>query len=200
MLTGRVKRRATPLEMAAARVCREAGAIVRTNVLLRDMNISVPANDERRIEVLVQGLPVRQGGQLAVDVTLRSSVKADNTAHAQAADENAAVCIAARRDKERKYPELSAGRCSLVVLAFEIGGRWSDESAQFVRDLSLAKAREAVPVMRASAARMWQRRWMRLLSLSAATAWVESLLNRQDETLSTPDGHCPQLSDIVGRD
>ena len=35
-----------------ARVCREAGATVRFNTMLRDMNINVSANDQRFIEVL----------------------------------------------------------------------------------------------------------------------------------------------------
>ena len=49
------------LERAAARVCREAGARVATNVLLRDMNIDVPPADGRRAEVLANGLPLWQG-------------------------------------------------------------------------------------------------------------------------------------------
>ena len=52
MRSGRIKRRATPTEIALTRVCREAGAVVQTNVRLRDMNLSVPAADERRLEVL----------------------------------------------------------------------------------------------------------------------------------------------------
>ena len=48
------------LERAGARVCREAGARVASNVFLRDMNVDVPLADGRRIEVL------------AVDTTLVS--------------------------------------------------------------------------------------------------------------------------------
>ena len=40
-----------------ARICREAGALVRCNTKLRDMNVAVPAADERAIEVLASGLP-----------------------------------------------------------------------------------------------------------------------------------------------
>ena len=56
-------------ERTLARICREAGAVVRTNVLLRDMNITVSARDERKVEVLASGLPLNHGAQLAVDVT-----------------------------------------------------------------------------------------------------------------------------------
>ena len=53
--------RGAALEKAAARVCREAGARVATNVFLRDMNVDVPLADGRRIEVLANGLPLWQG-------------------------------------------------------------------------------------------------------------------------------------------
>ena len=52
--------RGAALERAAARVCREAGARVATNAMLRDMNVEdveVPLADGRRIEVLANGLP-----------------------------------------------------------------------------------------------------------------------------------------------
>ena len=39
-----------------ARICREAGATVRMNTKLRDMNVAVEANDEWAIEVLATGL------------------------------------------------------------------------------------------------------------------------------------------------
>ena len=52
--------------VALARVCREAGARVRFNAFLRDMNVNVAVTDERRIEVLAQDLPCFGGAQLAV--------------------------------------------------------------------------------------------------------------------------------------
>ena len=55
--TGRLKKRATPIERMLVRVCREGGARVRYNAFLRDMNVGVRASDERRIEVLAQDLP-----------------------------------------------------------------------------------------------------------------------------------------------
>ena len=54
------------------RNCREAGAAVRPNVKLRDMNVLVRADDERCIEVLASGLPLFHGAQLAVDISLRA--------------------------------------------------------------------------------------------------------------------------------
>ena len=63
-----------PTKKTLARVCREAGAVVLTSVKLRDMNISISATDDRAIEVLAMGLPLHQGAQLAIDITLRSAL------------------------------------------------------------------------------------------------------------------------------
>ena len=69
--SGTLRTRAIASEKTLARVCREAGATVRCNCKLRDMDIAVPANDERAVEVLAAGLPLHHGAQLAVDITLR---------------------------------------------------------------------------------------------------------------------------------
>ena len=76
--TGRIKKRSSPTERVLARVCREAGARVKFNAFLRDMNLGI--RDERRIEVLAQDLPCFKGAQLAVDITLRSALCASGEA------------------------------------------------------------------------------------------------------------------------
>ena len=176
--TGRIRKRATPTEKMLARICREAGARVKFNAYLRDMNVNVRAADERRIEVLAQDLPCFNGVQLAVDITLRGVMSKDGQPHPQAADVDGIVLEHARRDKEAKYPELVAsGRCRLVVLAIETGGRWSDEAADFVWQLAQARAREVPSSMSHSAALAWERRWTRMLSISCAVAFTASLVD-----------------------
>ena len=66
--------RALPLERAVARVCQEAGARVARNVRLADMSIDVPVSDDRRIEVVANGLPLWHGSQQAIDATIVSPV------------------------------------------------------------------------------------------------------------------------------
>ena len=44
------------LESAAARVCREAGARVSTNLFVRDLDLSIANHDARRLEVVADGL------------------------------------------------------------------------------------------------------------------------------------------------
>ena len=57
----------------------------------------------------------------------------------------------ARRRKERTYLELSGdgGRARMVVLAAEVGGRWSVETANFLANLAKAKALDSPMFCRA---------------------------------------------------
>ena len=141
-----------PTERTLARACREGGATVRLNTKLRDMNVVVHADDERAIEVLAAGLPIRHGAQLAVDITLRSALTASPS------KVNGAVLKKARRDKKAKYVELLHGdRCQLVVVSIVTGGRWSTEAAEFIDQMASGRAREAPPVLRGSAHLFWRR-------------------------------------------
>ena len=138
---GVLGRRGFALESAAARVCREAGGRVSVNVAVRDLDIGVPNEaDARRLEVVVDGLPLFHGAQLGVDTTLVSVLRRDGTPHPRCANEDGAALAAARRRKAARYPELAGqhGRARLVVLASEVGGRWSEECRQFL--CLLAKA------------------------------------------------------------
>ena len=106
-----LRTRASAPERTLARVCREAGASVRFNAKLVDMNIAV--------EVLASGLPLFHGAQFAVDITLRSALTATGLPRPGAAVVDGIVCMAARADKERKYSEL------LSSPAADAGWWWS---------------------------------------------------------------------------
>ena len=199
MRSGRIRKRALPTERATARICREAGAVVKTNVLLRDLNVGVSVSDERRLEVLAHGLPLKGGSQLAIDVTLRSVLSAAGIPKPRCAVHDGIVAESARQDKERKYPELlTAKRCELVVLALETGGRWSQESMQFVFDLATAKAQTVQQPLRSSTTFAFVRRWTRILSVAAATSFARSLiLPTSDGSAHAPDGYEPPLCSVV---
>ena len=80
---GVLGRRGFALESAAARVCREAGARVSVNQLIQDLDIAAPdAGDNRRLEVVADGLPLFHGAGLP---------------HARCADVDGAATVAARR-------------------------------------------------------------------------------------------------------
>ena len=129
--SGVLARRGFAVESVVARVCREGGAMVLTNIMVRDMDVALPnTGNSRRIEVLADGLALFGGVQLAIDTTLVSLLHADGSARPGAAQNDGVALRVAIRQKERRYPELSGhnNRCRMVVLAGEVGGRWSDAS------------------------------------------------------------------------
>ena len=133
-----------------ARACREAGARVSVNVFLRDLDLPIGAIDQRRIEVVAEGLPVFHRAQLAIDATLVSPLRADGEPHRRCPDEDGAALTFARRRKERTYPELAGGRgrARLLVIAAETGGRFSEETQTLLRLLAEAKTRSTPMLLR----------------------------------------------------
>ena len=150
-----------------------------TNVKVRDLDLPVlNATDSRRLEVVVDGLPLFGGSQLAVDTTLVWSLYSDGSPHRGAADTDGVVFPRARRRKELRYPELvgPSSRARLVVLALEVGGRWSPETRTFVAQLAKAKARREPTLLQKRAEQAWRMRWGAILSCAAAKAVATCLL------------------------
>ena len=114
--------------------------------------------DGRRLEVVVDGLPLFGGRQFAVDTTLVGALHCDGCPRQKAADRDGVAITAARKRKEDRYPELVGGRSRtrLVVLAGEVGGRWSAESSSFLSQLSTARARQEVPLLQKRAEQAWR--------------------------------------------
>ena len=129
-VAGVLGRRGCPLETAAAQVCREAGARVRLNTMVRDLDLLPGALlDNGRLEVVADGLSLFNGAQLAIDTTMVSALRGDGTARRGAQHTSGTAIMSARRRKELTCPELSGdgGRARLVVLA--TGGRWSQDTS-----------------------------------------------------------------------
>ena len=113
-------RRAVPLEIMWARVCREGGGRVQPNQFLRNMNVpGIHPNDGRRLEVVVNGLPLYHGMQIGIDATIVSPVRADGRP-VPGADVRGGVALReGERRKRRRYRELLATqRCHLLVFPF----------------------------------------------------------------------------------
>ena len=73
--------------------------------MVRDLDLAEPhVADTRRLEVVVDGLPLFGGAQLAIDTTTVSTLHANG--EARSAHVDGAALSAARRRKERTYPEL----------------------------------------------------------------------------------------------
>ena len=103
-------------------------------------------------------------------------------------------------DKENKYHELlDGGRCQLVVVGLETGGRWSVEALNFIECLASGRAREATPLLRRSSFLGWRRRWTRMLSISCSRAFAGSLISSQADALEGVEGAVPDLADLFGQ-
>ena len=98
-------RRGFALESAMVRICREGGARVMTNVLVRDLDLNLHDHvDARRLDIVADGLPLFGGVQLASDTTLVSAVRQDGTPRPGATVRDGVALREARRRKERVYP------------------------------------------------------------------------------------------------
>ena len=185
------------MERAMARICREAGASVCTNVLLRDLNTHSSRTDEWRSEVIANGLPLWNGSQLAIDTPLVSPLTSQTEPRRHQQSTAGAALRIARRAKERTYPELvGGGRARLVVVAIELGGRWSTEAAILLRLLSRHKTQSIPILLRPAARHAWISRWAAHLSAAAMRSFACSLLHLPASTTNI-DGPEPPLGDLL---
>ena len=130
-------RRGYALESVVARVCREGGARVTTNMCVRDFDLDVPnaARDGRRLEVVADELPLFGSVQLAIDTTwyLLSTAKAQRGGVRKPPD------VGKNGPTQNSFTAATTG---LVWWCWQQrwGGRWSDEARSLIRALARARA------------------------------------------------------------
>ena len=129
------------------------------------------------LKILVDGLSMFNGSQLAVDTTLVCPLRRDGTARPSAATKDGAAFRFARKDKERTYPLLTGNyeRCRLVVLACD--AKSAADGQQRLNSLALARTRaqSVTEFCRAKAARAWLTWWKGILACTASRAFAVSL-------------------------
>ena len=160
--------------------------------MVRDLDLPVAVNDARRLEVVVDGLPVYGGAQLAVDTTLVSALHCDGTARRGAANRDQVAFAEPRR---RKEPTRNSCSLATAKVGGEVGGRWSDEAVAFIRHLAKARPREEPPVLKRRAEQGWRLRWCGLLACAAARAFAALLLERRVSGGS--DGATPSVHEVL---
>ena len=198
--SGHLAARGPALEVAVARVCREAGGRVARNVALADMNLDEPVADGRRLEIVANGLGLYHGQQLAIDTTCISPITRAGEPHPGADTTPGRAADNALQRKRRRYPELTrARRCRLIVFAIEVGGRWGSEALQVTRALAHARAAEAPPWLRAAAANAWLTRWSAIIAVAAQRALATTLLELPAHGASI-GGDMPELPDLLADD
>ena len=172
-----------------------AGGRVGTNPMMRDLDLPVLATDSR-LEVVVDGLPLFGGCQLAVDTTLVCAMHCDGTPHDGAANRDGVVLEAARRRKERRYPELVGprSRARLVVLAVEVGGALVSRNQVSCGPTCQGKVSSGNTSP--SKTCHWRLRWAGILACATAKAVATSLLELK--VAHGSDGDIPSCSEVVG--
>ena len=115
--------------------------------------VNTNRNNKQNLQNNQHKLPVIGGSQLAIDMTLRSCLTREGLPRPRSDWQNGVTAESARGDKERKYPELASGtRCRLVVLAIEVGGRFSDDTIYFIRQLVATRVGTVPRCLRAATA------------------------------------------------
>ena len=135
--TGYLAKRAKLIERAWIAVCREAvgpeGHVVPQQWLTHTSAPGVPASDRRCLA-------------LCCDATLVSPVTSEGVPHPSAEHSAGVALLTAERRKHATYPELRlGGGQGLCVLATEVGGRWSRDAHELVRQLVRVRALRAPP-------------------------------------------------------
>ena len=200
MRSGRVQARAKPPERAWARVLREAGASVHEQHLLRNTTLPVDPTDQRRMDLVVTGLPFYNGRLLFCDVTVRSPLTGKGKPHPKAAAQAGAVLARAEKDKLKKYGDVAASPLGeLLVLGCETGGRWNDTAVELVRKLAKNKVKMVHPLLRRSSELAWCDRWWAMLGVSVQDAYTASLLVHSGRGLVLGDtaAGAPSLDEVL---
>ena len=167
--------------------------------MVTDLDLGAPdVHDGRRLEVVAEGLPLFGGAQLALDTTLVSALHCDGSARPHAADVDGVALSPRRRRKELTDPELEGPRsmARLVVLAGEVGGRWSAETMSFLGLLAKTRARSETQLKRRRVEQAWRIWWSCMLACAAARALAASLLEQRVSVGC--DGNAPVSHEITG--
>ena len=128
----------------------------------------------RRLEVVAEGLCMFGGCHLRMP-------SQRCTEHTQEGGRRGRSGVEGGRSKEATYPELCRGdgRARLVVIAGEVGGRWSQETQEFLWCLACEKSKASPKLLQESVRAGWYRRWCCLLACSVAKAVASSLVEQR---------------------
>ena len=186
--------RGSAAEVCAARICREAGSHVKESQFVHDLKLQVPVNGGRRIEVIANGLPLWGGKQVAVDTTIVSALTGKGRARGC---EPGQALREARKDKHTTYADvLAAPRCHLVVMGFEVAGRWSDEAWDFLQRLAKYKAQSVPKLLRRSVELLFFQRWTGLMACAVQNAYAATLLGEPLGGASCVNGEAVHVADL----
>ena len=180
MRSGRVQRRAKPLERMWERVAREAGATTAPQPEVASFILGLDADDGRRGDFVARGLPASRGRPLLADVALYGYLTSNGLPHPDDGEGPGGAIRRAEDDKEAKYRDIiDSPHLEYKTLAAETGGRFSATCIEFLRECVAAKVRNLEGPLRRMAAATWARRWRALLSVTLHRSVAGCLLDYQ---------------------
>ena len=165
------------VESVVARICREGGGRVRTNIMLRDLDMELTWEMPGGSKSSWMVCPCTGDGNLLwTPRWLGFCTPMVNPCEELQTKMGCALSLLVAGKKD---PELVGrrGRATLVVLAGEVGGRWSGETISFLNQFAKARARSESILMRKRVEQAWRLRWASMLSCVAARAVASSLLD-----------------------
>ena len=109
----RLRSRSVGPERTLARVCREAGASVRCNVRLRDVNVAVPAAELCPFEVLASWLPLHHVAPDGCGLTVGCALTSASQACVNAATEKRQCWSRHALTRNESTPNLSKGTAAV---------------------------------------------------------------------------------------
>ena len=164
-----------------------------------ELETPVPVSADREIEIVVNNFAFVQGSiSLACDVTLVSPLTTAGEAKPRAAVEDGVAIKDAEKRKRQRYPELlHSTRCRLVVLAGEVGGRWSAETVRFIEELAKHRSQKAPARLRKSTRLAWENRWWGMLAVATQDSLAATLVNDAPHLLHGWEGSGPPLGELL---
>ena len=168
--------------------------------LLRNTNIPVPSEDNRRLDLIVTGLNVHRGLPLFCDVTIVSSISGNGEPRGGTSNRNGGLLQQAQQENDDTYHAVVvSGLGSLLCLGSEVFGRWSSQCVNMVPALARERSRGLHPRVRRGVALSLQHRWWGLLGLALQRSVSQLVLYTGHgvdlfQTLLEPT---PPLSDVV---
>ena len=181
MRSGRVHARHFALVRAWRQVLIEAGgSIPRRNVerMLRNCPLRVPADDNRRMDLLVHGLSIFGGLPLYCDVTCVSPITGAGLASSGCLESSGGAVRRAHVACHRHdYPDVaSSGVGRLCSLGVEVFGLWDADSLSVVRNAARARCAGLSRRVRLGTNFRLLRRWFGLLGMAVQSAVAYAIL------------------------
>ena len=169
-LGGRTQARHTTMIAAWRQVFNEAGGHVpdrNIERLLKNTHDPVPANDQRRLDLVVPGLNVANGLPLFCDVTVISPLSRNGRPRGGTSNKGGTLLQQADRKNNANYHEvISSGLGTLYSLGFEVYGRWHTSCIDLLDKLAREHSRGLSSRIRQGVYLSYLHRWSDLLAIA----------------------------------